>query len=189
MSGRLAPSVASPNGMPLASTSRLRLAPRLARSVGFFPVFFPPEGCLRHAPVHAQPAPVDAAHAIVFQQTALPQGLKHSGGDPLLEAIVRGGAGTELGGIERFPLAAGAQDKENGVHANAIRCTRSAPAEAMSVLVVGQMDFDLTPEVIGDAPVIRHNSSSHSRPSKRVAATWSQVQLHLHVLAICGLFG
>src|SRR4051812_16433441 len=109
MSGRLAPSTASPNGMPLPSTSRLRLAPFLARSVGFLPVFFPPEGSLGHAPVHAQPLPVDALAAVVFQQPALPQGQEDAVGDPLLEAVVRGGAGAELGGVQRLPLAAGAQ--------------------------------------------------------------------------------
>src|SRR5438067_5705666 len=72
MSWRLAPSTASPTGTPLASTSRLRLTPFLARSVGFGPVFFPPEGGLGHAPVQAQPAPVDALQAVVFQEARLP---------------------------------------------------------------------------------------------------------------------
>src|SRR5215468_9512503 len=72
MSLRLAPSTASPTGTPLASTSRLRLTPFLARSVGFLPVFFPPEGCLGHAPVHAQPGPVDPLQAVVFEQAGLP---------------------------------------------------------------------------------------------------------------------
>src|SRR5262245_9882325 len=115
MSLRLAPSTARPTGMPLPSTSRLRLTPFLARSVGFLPVFFPPEGRLGHAPVHAQPVPVDALHVVVDHQPGLPHLLEEPGLDPLLEAVVGGGAGAEVGGVQRLPLAAGAQDEEDGV--------------------------------------------------------------------------
>src|SRR5437867_1220455 len=108
MSLRLAPSTATPTGMPSASTSRLRLTPRLARSVGFFPVFFPPERCLGHTPVHAQPGPVDAFPIVVGHQARFPHGQENARRDPFLEAVVGRGAGTELGGIERFPLATGA---------------------------------------------------------------------------------
>src|SRR5215471_18592822 len=97
MSGRLAPSTASPMGMPSASTNRLRLAPFLARSVGFFPVFFPPEGCLGHAPVHRQPGPVDPLPAVVGRR-----------------------AGAETSGVQRLPLAAGAEHEEDGFHADAV---------------------------------------------------------------------
>src|SRR5262249_44989255 len=96
-SGRLAPSTASPSGTPLPSRSRLRLTPRLARSVGFLPVFFPPERRLGHAAVHAQPAPVDALEVVVLQQPGLPQRQEHAGGDPLLKAVVRGRTGAEAG--------------------------------------------------------------------------------------------
>src|SRR5262245_13362470 len=74
MSLRLAPSTARPTGTPSPSTSRLRLTPLLARSVGFFPVFFPPEGGLGHAAVHAQPGPVDALQLVVEHQASLPHG-------------------------------------------------------------------------------------------------------------------
>src|SRR3954453_2176453 len=107
MSLRLAPSVARPTGMPLASTSRLRLAPRLPRSVGFLPVFFPPEGRLGHAPVHAQPGPVDAHEFVVGHQAGLPQRLEDAGLDPLLEAVMGRGSGAEAGGVQGLPLATG----------------------------------------------------------------------------------
>src|SRR5712692_9798312 len=100
ISGRLAPSTARPTGMPWPSTSKLRLLPRLARSVGFLPVFFPPEGGLGHAPIHAQPLPVNALQAVVFQQPRLPQRQKDARSDPLLEAVVGGGARAELGGVQ-----------------------------------------------------------------------------------------
>src|SRR6516164_9743477 len=116
MSLRLAPSTARPTGMPLASTRRLRLAPLLPRSVGFLPVFSPPEGRLGHAPVHAQPAPVDALQVVVGHQARLPQGLEDAILDPALEAVVGGGAGAEAGGVQRLPLAAGAEHEEDGFH-------------------------------------------------------------------------
>ena len=44
MSWRLAPSTASPTGIPWASVNRLRLTPCLPRSVGLVPVFPRPRG-------------------------------------------------------------------------------------------------------------------------------------------------
>ena len=138
MSLRLAPSTATPTGIPSASTSRLRLTPCLARSVGFFPVFFPPEGSFGHAAVHAQPRPVDALEFIVGLQTGLPHGQKDAGVEPLLETVVRRGARTKAGGIEGLPLATGAEHKQNGFHAHAVRCSRSATAKAVFVFVFGK---------------------------------------------------
>src|SRR5947209_20418412 len=108
LSCRLAPSMASPTGMPLASTRRLRLAPSLPRSVGFFPVFFPPERGLGHAPVHRQPLPVQPPQLVVLLQPVLPEFLEDAGLDPFLEAAVGRTLGTDAGGRERAPLAAGA---------------------------------------------------------------------------------
>src|SRR5262245_18680459 len=102
MTGRLAPSTASPTGMPSPSTSRLRLTPCLARSVGFLPVFFPPKGRLGHAPVHRQPGPVDPRPVVVGHQAGLPHRLKDARLDPALEAVMRGRAGAEAGGVEAF---------------------------------------------------------------------------------------
>src|SRR5262245_11402660 len=128
--------------MPAPSTSRLRLTPNLPRSVGFLPVFFPPEGCLGHAPVHAQPGPIDPLQLVVLQQPGLPQFQEHAGADPFLKAIVRGGTGTDAGGVQRLPLAASPQSKEDGVGAHAIRLPRSPTAEAVSVAVLRQQGLD-----------------------------------------------
>src|SRR5439155_22030358 len=138
MSGRLAPSTARPTGMPWPSTSRLRLTPFLARSVGFFPVFFPPKGCLGHAPVHAQPLPVDAHEAVVFDQPGLPERQEHAGLDPLLEAVVGGGARAELGGVKGLPLAAGAEDEEDGLQTDAVGGAWPAAAEGMGIHMQGR---------------------------------------------------
>src|SRR5579871_6512560 len=99
MSLRLAPSTARPTGSPSASTSRLRLTPRLARSVGFLPVFFPPERCLGHATVHAHPGPVDPFEFVVGQEAHLPHLQKHSALDPFLEAVMSCRTGTKHGRI------------------------------------------------------------------------------------------
>src|SRR5262249_39389790 len=109
MSLRLAPSTARPTGTPEASTSTLRLTPPLARSVGFFPVFFPREGGLGHAPIETQPTPIAAREVVIFRQARLPHFQAHSRGDPLLKAIVGSGAATERGRVQCLPLAAGAE--------------------------------------------------------------------------------
>src|SRR5947209_7072582 len=117
MSLRLAPSTATPTGIPLASTSKLRLTPFLPRSVGFLPVFFPPEGCFAHAPIHTQPRPVDTFPVVVGHQAGLPHGQKDALLYPALEAVMGCGTGAKAGGIQRFPLAAGAEHEEDGFHA------------------------------------------------------------------------
>src|SRR6516225_4027878 len=120
ISGRLAPSTARPTGMPAPSTSRLRLTPFLARSVGFLPVFFPPEGGLGHAPVHRQPGPINPLPIIVGEQAPFPQRLEDAGLDPLLEAVVGSGTRTETRGLQRLPLATGAKHEQDGFHTNAV---------------------------------------------------------------------
>src|SRR5208283_3524548 len=50
LSWQFAPSTAKAIGMPCPSVSRLRLTPDFARSVGFLPVFSPPNGALVIAP-------------------------------------------------------------------------------------------------------------------------------------------
>jgi hypothetical protein len=57
--------------------------------------------------------------------------------DPLLKAVVGSGSGTELGGVQRFPLAAGTQHEEDGFHADTVGLAGPATAEAMGVFVFG----------------------------------------------------
>jgi hypothetical protein len=125
------------------------------------PVFFPPEGCLGHTPVHAQPGPVDPLPFVVGQQAALPHCQEDAGADPLLEAIVGRGARAEAGGVQRLPLAAGAQDVEDGLHANAVGRARLAAAEPVGVGVFGNHKGDSLPQVIGDGPLIDHTRLVH----------------------------
>jgi hypothetical protein len=165
------------------------LTPRLARSVGFLPVFFPPERRLGHAAVQRQPGPVDAAPVVVGQQAGLPQGREDAGFDPLLEAVVDRGAGQEAGGVQGLPLAAGAQDVQDGLHAEAIVGPRPAAAEAVRVRVLGQQEFHALPEVVGDTPLIRDVAPGHRPASASRQLLTKQVQLHPEVVASHGLFG
>src|SRR5262245_26363272 len=169
MSGRLAPSAAQPTGTPWPSTSRLRLTPFWARSVGFLPVFFPTERRLGHAAVHAQPRPVDALQAVVVEQAQLPELEEDAGLDPLLEAVVGRGTRAIRGGVQRLPLAAGAEDEEDGVGADAVGGARPAAAEGVRVVVGGDAQLHEFPQGIGDAPVVRNRLGVHSSASYAIA--------------------
>jgi hypothetical protein len=176
-----------PSGMPLPSTSRLRLAPFLARSVGFFPVFFPPEGCLGHAPVHTQPFPVYALQAVILQESGLPECQEYTIGDPLLEPIMGRGTRAELRRIQCFPLATRAQDEENRVHAHAIGRAWPTTPKAMRVHVLRQVHGDLDPEIIRDAPIVGNDVGPHGLPSaKGDPAAWHKLQLPTAVIALRG---
>lgn len=142
----------------------LRLTPLLARSVGFFPVFFPPERGFVHCPVHAQPAPVEAALHVVFQQTHLPQLGEHARLDPFLKAVVGRRSRAESGGVQGLPLTAGSQHKEDRVQADTIGNAWPTPAKPMRVGMGGNVDFEQRPEVVGDAPTVVAWGTIHGKP-------------------------
>jgi hypothetical protein len=175
--------------MPVASTSRLRLTPPLARSVGFFPVFFPPERCFGHAPVHAQPRPVQPLQAIIFEQTSFPHFQKHPGDDPFLKAIMGCGTGTNACGIQRFPLATGPQDEENAVHTFAVGGAWPTAAKPMGVPMLGQHHLDFFPEVVGNAPIVGGDRDFHACASMIRQLVRISVQLHAFFIGPKGLFG
>lgn len=125
------------------------------------PVFFPPKGCLGHAPVHAQERPVDPNQTVIVEQALLPELAEDAGCDPLLEAVVGGGAGAELAGIEGLPLAAGAEDVEDGIGTDAVGGAWFATAEGVGVHMFGDAEFHQLPEFIGDAPVVGNGVRAH----------------------------
>jgi hypothetical protein len=90
---------------------------------------------------------------------------KDAGPNPLLKAIVGGGPRTELGGIQGFPLTAGAQDEKDGIGTDAVGGARSAAAERMGIDVGRDGDFQEFPELIGDAPIVGDGSRIHDQPS------------------------
>jgi hypothetical protein len=106
--------------MPFASVNTLRFVPRLARSVGLGPVFFPSKRRLRHCTVHRQPAPVQANELIVEFERLYPRALEHTGFGPFNEASMRRRARADVGRVERVPLAARPQHEEDGVHSIAV---------------------------------------------------------------------
>jgi hypothetical protein len=132
--------------------------------VGFLPVFFPPEGCLGHAPVHAQKGPVDALQAVIVEQALLPELEEDAGLDPLLEAVVGRRAGAELGGIEGLPVAAGAQDEEDGIGTDAVGGAGFAAPKGMGVDMLGDAELHQLPKFIGDAPVVGDGVRVHVQP-------------------------
>jgi hypothetical protein len=97
---------------------------------------------------------------VVGQQARLPHFLEDAGRGPLLEAVVGGGTGAKAGGVQGLPLAAGAEDEEDGLHADAIGGPRPAAAEAMGVFVFGEQQSDAFPQVVGEVPLV-HNGHIH----------------------------
>src|SRR3972149_6359228 len=67
-----APSTASPTGMPLPSTRRLRFVPDFRLSVGLGPVYFSPERRFGHRSIHRLPLPVKPFLRVILLQPFLP---------------------------------------------------------------------------------------------------------------------
>jgi len=76
-----------------------------------------------------------------------------------------GGSGTEFGGVQGFPLAAGTQAEENGFHADAVGLSWPSTAEAVGVFMFGQQGNDGLPEIVRDVPVVGNGSFVHGRAS------------------------
>lgn len=78
-----------------------------------------------------------------------------------------GGAGAEAGGVESLPLAAGAEDEEDGLHAGAVGSGRLAAAEGMRVVALRDQLGDGRPQVIGNAPLVLDVRTFHGRSPDR----------------------
>jgi hypothetical protein len=107
---------------------------------------------------------------IVGQQTGLPHFLEDAGFHPLLEAIVGSGSGTKARCIQSFPLAAGAQDKENGLHTNPVGSSRLPAAKPMSIYVLRNQQHDGVPQIVRDRPLINYTQLVHVATSVDAAA-------------------
>jgi len=84
-----------------------------------------------------------------------------AGLDPLLKAVVGGGPGTELGGVQGFPLTAGAEDEEDGIGTDAVGRARPTAAKRVGIDVRRDGDFQNLPEFIRDAPIVGDGGSIH----------------------------
>lgn len=71
--------------------------------------------------------------AVVVEQARFPHLEEDAGRDPFLETIMGSGTGTELGGIQGFPLAAGAQDVEDGIGTDAVGYAGPPAAKTVGV--------------------------------------------------------
>jgi hypothetical protein len=78
---------------------------------------------------------------------------------------VGSGPWAELRRVQGLPLATGTQYEENGVHAHPIGCAWPTTAETMRIHMHRQVDCDLDPEIIGDAPLVGNEVSFHGLPS------------------------
>src|SRR5512135_2640232 len=133
ISWRLAPSIAMPIGTPCPSVSRLRFTPRLPRSVGLGPVFFPAQRRFRHGSIHREPVPVDPAELIKLLHSGLPEFEEDSRLYPLLKAVMRRRMRTQLRLIKGLPLASRSQHVEDRIGTVAIRHPRPSSSKAMRI--------------------------------------------------------
>src|SRR5574337_1821450 len=102
--------------MPSPPVRRLRLAPNLLRSVGFFPVFFSAERSLGHGPVHTLPLPIQSLQFLVHLQTVSPQSQEHARFPPFLEPPVGRRTRTNPRGVQCIPLTSCPQNEQDRVH-------------------------------------------------------------------------
>jgi hypothetical protein len=72
-----------------------------------------------------------------------------------------GGTGAKAGGVQGLPLATGAENEEDGLHAHAVGGARPAAAEAVRVLVFGEQQGDAFPQVVWDMPLV-HDGHIHT---------------------------
>jgi hypothetical protein len=93
---------------------RLFLAPSLPRSVGFLPVFSPPEPSLAQHRVGALPLPLHPAEFVALGDQHGPDLLEDPALDPPLEPVVDGAPGAVSLG-QPLPLAAAPHPEEDGV--------------------------------------------------------------------------
>jgi hypothetical protein len=119
--------------------------------VGLGPVFFPAQWSFGHRSVQTHPLPVNTREFLKLLESGLPEFEEDSRSYPLLKAIMGRRMGTQLGLVERLPLASRSQDVENGIGAVTIRHPGAATAKAMRVDVDGQQRLQHRPQLIRDA--------------------------------------
>ena len=162
--------MATARGMPPPSVSRVRFVPHLARSVGLGPVFPPAQRRFGHRAVESLPLPLDACERLVGKQATVPEVAEHACLGPLLETAVRTTLRADPRGAQRFPLAAGAQHEENGVHGPTVGHARAMATERVG-LTRGDQRFHLGPECVGEAPAIISGHESHASASFQGGST------------------
>jgi hypothetical protein len=79
------------------------------------PLFSPTQWRFGHRPVKCQPTPVQAFQIVIVAQRFFPQAYKQALSFPFLKPRVGCGAFAKTCGVQGFPLATSAQNKENAV--------------------------------------------------------------------------
>src|SRR3954468_24140212 len=110
----LAPAITTPSGPPSPSTTIDFLVPFFPRSVGFLPVFFPPEPGLAQHRVGALPLPLHPAEFVALGDQHRPDLLEDPAFGPPLEPVVDGTLGAEPLG-QLVPLAAAPHPEDDPV--------------------------------------------------------------------------
>lgn len=82
----------------------------------------------------------------------------------------------QLGLVERLPLAAGSQDKEDCISTVSIRHPRSSTSKAVGIDMDGQQRLEDSPQFIGNA---RIRSSSGYSAFAAVLVSWFLVLSYL----------
>src|SRR5205823_10181429 len=109
-----APAMTTPSGPPSPSVNRLFLVPFFPRSVGFLPVFFPPEPGLAQHRVRRLPLPLHPAEFVTLGGQNRPDPLHDPRFGPPLKPVVDGALGpVSLGQL--VPLAAAAHAENDRV--------------------------------------------------------------------------
>jgi hypothetical protein len=105
------------NGPTMPLGQKTAFGAVLAPVCWMFARVFPSQRGCGDGSVHTQPFPVYPFQLIKALHFHLPKFQKHPRFYPFLETVVGSGAGNQIGHIQGFPRAAGAQDVENGVGA------------------------------------------------------------------------
>src|SRR5262245_43274554 len=148
-SGTLAPAITAPSGPPWPSVTRCFLVPFFPRSVGFLPVFFPPEAGLAQHPVGRLPLPLDVAEFVALGDQQCPDLLEDPALGPTLEPVVDGALGAVAFG-ELVPLTAAAHPEEDPVERPPPVGRRAAGGLAGPEFLEDRLDP--LPQRVGDLP-------------------------------------
>ncbi len=158
---RLAPSIASPNGIPYPSVRRLRFVPFFARSVGLGPVFFPTERGLAHRTVHREPLPVNTYQPIKGEEPLLPEFKEDTSFDPLKKAAMCARARAQPSAVQRVPLHSRPQHQQDGVHRLTVGFLRIMAPQWMRLAGLRKQRLNQRPEHVRDAPSVVFVHKAH----------------------------
>jgi hypothetical protein len=125
--------MAKPIGTPCPSVSRLRLAPFFPPIRGVTAGILTTQGRFCHRSVQAQPIPLDPFQFVKPLNSTFPQLQENIPFNPFLKAIVGSRARTQVGLIQRFPLACGSHHIEDPICTFAIWNPRPPTSKPMGV--------------------------------------------------------